>query len=414
MKTVLFIGSNPSKASHHMPAKDLGCRIVLVKDKPVDKDYKIFDEVIKADLFDVEKFMSSVIEFDKKVKIDACLTRFEPYVPHVGMVCERLGLIGPSLNSALNARDKLKMREALAAVGVGQPKFIAFETVEELRRAADKLGYPFVIKPLSGAKSRYIKKIINDSEIESAFKIVRDGCRGNKENLFANFRGMNGYDTDYTKVFLAEELIRGKQVTTTSLVFGGKVVHLGVADLVTAQDKGIDAFYLISRTVPSRLSDEIQKEICRVSTAAVKALGLDDTPLHPEFILTDDGVKVIEVAARIGGYRTEMTELATGVKLNEAAVRIALGMEPDLAFTKNRSATAVEIWPRRSGVVREIMRADSLKHHVKMFTVKNKIGDEYNVPPVGEKPIGSFIVEDETDSYSKAEMVLDRFKYVIS
>ena len=52
-------------------------------------------------------------------------------------------------------------------------KYHKVESIEDMEDAAKKIGYPFILKPLSGAKSRYIKKIRSEKDIKPFFEIVK-------------------------------------------------------------------------------------------------------------------------------------------------------------------------------------------------------------------------------------------------
>ena len=59
---------------------------------------------------------------------------------------------------------------------------------------------------------------------------------------------------------------------------------------------------------------------------ATRALGLRDGIAFPQLLVTDEGVLVIEVAARIpGGQMADLARHAVGVDLIEVALRQALG-----------------------------------------------------------------------------------------
>jgi biotin carboxylase len=413
-KCVLFIGSAEGKLSHFMPAREMGYDIVLLKKKPSDFDKQYFDHIITADPFDTDSAVESVCEFQKKYRIEGCLTRFESYVPVAAKICKKLMLKGTSLKSAMNARDKLMMREALSKAGVPQPKFMRIRNISDLKKAASILGYPFLIKPLSGAKSRFIKKIVRPADIKPCFKIVSKGCKESSTTLFRNYSGIRS--NNFKKEFIAEECITGKQVTTTSFISNGKITHIAVADLITAQDLGIDAFYLISRTTPSLLPDSIQKDICKISSDAIKALGLDNTPVHPELILTKEGPKILEVAARIGGYRTDMTIQAFGIKLNEIAIKIALGEQIIIDKKSSNGSTAVEVWPTCSGIIKEFQNLKQIENMkgVSEFVAKLHPGDKFNVPPIGQIPVATFLTSATTAAKSKkiADDVLKKLRII--
>jgi len=381
-KNILFLGSNEDKISHFKPAKDLGLLTTVIKPNPKKEDYKNFDYVIKANLFNVKEVVEKI---KKNQKIDACVTRFEPLVPLLGYLCDKFNLIGPSFKSCMNARDKLLMRKKLKKLKVPQPEFYEVNTFEDLKNAAKKLGFPFILKPISGAKSRFIQKINNKKELEKAFKLISKSCKNHKGNLFRNFSF--DMDNNFKNTFLAEEYITGKQVTTTSFISKGKIKHISIADLITAQDLNLESFYLLSRTTPTTLPKKIQREVYDISSKAITALGVNNTFLHPELILTKNGPKIIEVAARVGGYRTEMVKYSFGLNLDEIVIRIALGLPISTKKKFNKASTAIEIWPRNSGIIKSIPK--QIKSN--FFKINNKIGDKFILPPKGEKPLGYFI-----------------------
>jgi biotin carboxylase len=302
------------------------------------------------------------------------------------------------------------MRDAFTLAGVSQPKYRVVRTLDDLKDAAAYLGYPFLLKPVSGSKSRFIRKISSAGDLAQAYVFVCDACRSSEVNLFTGYS--HGQENDFRTTFIAEEFLRGRQVTTTSFVRNGRITHVSVCDLITAQDEGKDAFYLIARTTPSVLSVKEQSGICAFSGAAIRALGLDDCALHPEFILTADGPKVLEVSARLAGYRAEMHRFAFGIDLNRAVIQVALGEEPDLSKRFEHSSTAVEVWPERSGTIAGYEALDSIRATpgVEVLQIKKEADERYEFPPKGEKPVAYFVVSGKTpqESYTRARNILSR------
>lgn len=411
MKTILFVGYNPNKPNHIEPAKERGYTLVLLKKNPSEQEKKLFDHILAVNPLNLKEVLTALKEFNKKHKIDGVLTRFEPYVPIVAAIAEEFNLLAPDLKSALNAREKLFMRQAFARKNVPSPKFLQVNNTDDLKNASKELGFPLLFKPSCGAKSRFLCKLQKKEDIEKTYKFVTESVKNSRNNLFKPIEGLGQFKIN----FLAEELIKGQQVTTTSLVLNKKIIHLALADLVTAQDKGINAFYLISRTTPSLLSKEKQEEVCKISTMGIEALGLNNTPLHPELIITENSPKVIEIAARVGGYRTEMTKEAFGISLDEAAIDICLGNKPNLEKKYEKAATAVEIWPDKSGVIKKI-DLDEIKElpYVKHLELNKKAGDVFKLPPYGDRPIGSFITiaNNPKKSSERAEEVLEKIKVI--
>lgn len=69
------------------------------------------------------------------------------------------------------AADKTRTKQILAGAGVPVPRGRTVRTAEEAKSAAQALGYPVVVKPLSGIHGRGVStNIANDTELLQAFE----------------------------------------------------------------------------------------------------------------------------------------------------------------------------------------------------------------------------------------------------
>jgi len=408
MTTVLFVSDNYAN-SHIKPAKDKGYNIVLLKSRPSEKDKKLFDYITKANIFDLRNVLNKVRTLNKKIRIDGVLTRHEAYTPVASAIRQDLGLPGPNITSGLILRDKIMMRRAFHKHNIPQPIFSVMNSGNDFK----DLRVPFLFKPSCGAKSRYILKVEKKNEAAGKYKIVSDLMKQSHNPLFKKIKGL----PDYKPQIIAEEIVKGKEITATSFVVNNKLYNIEFADIVTAQNGNIDAFYLISRTTPSAIPGKQKAKVKNIIEKAVKASGANDTPLHPELILSNGSPKMIEMAARVGGYRTNMTRLAFGIDLNEAAIEICLGNRPDLNKKFERACTAVEIWGKKSGKIKNFENLEEVQgmKGVKQFRIKSRIGDYYQVPPYGDKPIATFLTAASRPekSLELASEVMEKFTVVI-
>ena len=108
------------------------------------------------------------------------------------------------------------------------------------------------------------------------------------------------------------------------------IVRNGEPAVVTLSDRlrppgigfGVGWIHVYPATI---YADELA-EAARVAAHASKALGMRDGIAFPQLLVTDQGVLVIEVAARIpGGQMADLVRHAVGVDLVEVALRQALG-----------------------------------------------------------------------------------------
>jgi len=90
-------------------------------------------------------------------------------------------------------------------------------------------------------------------------------------------------------------------------------------------------------------ADELA-EAARVAAHASKALGMRNGIAFPQLLVTDEGVLVIEVAARIpGGQMADLVRHAVGVDLVEVALLQALGepVSDELALPRFQQPLAI-------------------------------------------------------------------------
>jgi hypothetical protein len=157
-------------------------------------------------------------------------------------------------------------------------------------------------------------------------------------------------------VVLAEYL-EGSNTSIDCIADGAGRVHVTpVVDVLTGQDIGIDDYHHFARIVPSRLSTEEQKELERLAVAGVQALDMTRCAAHVEFI----GSRLGEIAARPGGNRPRLLELAYGIDELYATSQVLRDECPELRREKSHAAAIVTPFPRRNGTLRAIRHLDEI------------------------------------------------------
>ncbi|MEM7153826.1 MAG: ATP-grasp domain-containing protein [Myxococcota bacterium] len=105
-------------------------------------------------LFDEERALGPLIDAARAIGADRVETLWEPLVLLAARVREALGLGGMDHDTTLGFRDKPIMKARLAEAEVRIPRFDRADTVEGVLEAAAAIGYPVVIKPVSGAGTK--------------------------------------------------------------------------------------------------------------------------------------------------------------------------------------------------------------------------------------------------------------------
>merc|ERR1719183_2891518 len=101
--------------------------------------------------------------------VDAVTTVVELSVPLVARLCEALGLPGFRPQAVDVARDKYRTRACLAAAGLPTPRNFLIKHEGELVEAAKCVGFPAVLKPVSGAASLGVKKVETERQLRDCY-----------------------------------------------------------------------------------------------------------------------------------------------------------------------------------------------------------------------------------------------------
>ena len=298
-------------------------------------------------------------------------------------IAERLGLRCNSTGAVATARNKLRLRERLAAAGVPGPAFTAFAVTEDARTAAGRVRYPCVLKPLVLSASRGVIRADDAAGFVTAFARVAA--------LLADptVREL-GEGTDQ---ILVEDFVPGIEVAVEGLLTDGALTVLALFDKPDPLDGPF--FEETIYVTPSRLPEATQQAIAEVTAQAARALGLTDGPIHAELRLRPGGAVpapvVLELAARsIGGLCSRTLRFGTGLTLEDIILRRALDL-PIASLERERVAAGVMMIPiPRAGVLEKVagVEAAGAMPHVEDVTISAHPGETLVPLPEGHRYLG--------------------------
>ena len=183
--------------------------------------------------------------------------------------------------------------------------------------AITNYGFPIVVKPSDNSGSRGVSYVKSKENAALAYKYARD----------------NSLD----KLVIVEEFMEGKEVSVEAFVCEGRVIIVQITDKITT---GAPHFVEMGHSQPSALDEAVIHDIKDVTIKAINALEIKGGPVHVEIIVTNDGAKIVELGARLGGdfIATNLVPLSTGVDLVAATINWALGKDVDLQSRDNKFA----------------------------------------------------------------------------
>ena len=301
MTTILFVGAGRNQRRAIARVRELGVRVVAVDKNPDAPGFAEADAGEAVDFADPE----AVAIVGRVHHADGVMTlAADRAVPVVARVAELLGLPGIGSESAHLATNKIAMRRAFAEQGVPQPRYAAVRDNASAKAAGETIGFPAVLKPADSAGQR-------------GLFLVQD-MDGLARNLPLTLTASP------TQEAVLEEFHAGREVNTLLVAREDDV------KLITASDRlrpeGVGFGVAVAHLYPSTLYGDAADEVERVALAAVHAIGLRNGIAYPQLLVSADGVRVVEIAARIpGGQMVEVPRYGVGIDLVEVAVKQALG-----------------------------------------------------------------------------------------
>lgn len=213
-------------------------------------------------------------------EVDRVLANWEPLVILAARMRERFGVPGMSVDAVTGFRDKQLMKERVAAAGLRVPMSMRVRTVREAWAAAERIGYPLVMKPISGAGSADTYKINSGPELEEALaRMLHIG------------------------EVSCEEFIEGDEFTFDTVCIAGRPVYANVAQylpkpLVARTNEWLSPVII---TVRDMQQPGLAAGIT-LGNAVLGALGMGDGFTHMEWFRKPDGEVVFgEIGCRPAG-----------------------------------------------------------------------------------------------------------------
>lgn len=339
---IYVVGQPDLKSGTVKAIHRLGLQAGLLRDSRLSESYAdIFDRVIDVDFADIVPELSRLESL--RLKAAGFLCTYENYIIAKAKISHHFAAPSLSTKSALLCTDKALMREAFITTDPAiSPQFSTVESSDEAKAFADIHGYPLIIKPTGLVKSLLVMQCNDADELRHNVTRALDSI----EALYEKYRIY-----DRKPQLIIEECMVGDQFSIAAFIDGqGKPFFCdGAVKLTTAQDIGVNDNYLYKRELPAPISPELTAELIRVSAIGIQALGMRSSAAHIELMHTSSGVKIIEIGARIGGYRPRMYASSYDIDLTEQEVRLALGEQPRLSGKFIQPSAVYELFPSREG-----------------------------------------------------------------
>ena len=333
-KKVLVIGSGPIRIGQGIEFdfcsvhstwefKRLGYETVIINNNPetVSTDFDIADKLYFEPLtpedvesiVDIEKPDGAVVQFGGQTAIKLTQSLMKMGVP----------ILGTDAKDVDAAEDRELFDEILEECEIPRPRGETVYKAKEAKEAANRLGYPVLVRPSYVLGGQGMQIATNDNDIDGFMEII---------NRIAQEHPI-----------LVDKYILGKEIEVDAVCDGKDILIPGIMEHI--ERAGVHSGDSISVYPVQSLSDTVKSKIVEYTKRLAKALHIKGM-INIQFIADGEDVYVIEVnprSSRTVPYISKVTgvpiiSLATRAICGESIKDMGYGTgilkEPDLVAVK--------------------------------------------------------------------------------
>lgn len=369
--------------SFRASADRLGIELVLATDRCHHLDDPWRDGAIPVRFFDDPGSLRAILERAQTGPISGVVAVGDRPTVLAAHVAEALGLSGNPVAAADATRSKKSMRSRFEAAGMRTPWCTHAAADADLETILPRMAYPCVVKPLGLSGSRGVIRANSAAELEAAVGRVRA--------LLARPQ-VRAQRTGLTDELLIEGYVDGHEYAIEGLLTDGALRVLAIFDKPDPLEGPFfeETIYVTPPGVPKNVQQAIEAEVQR----ATIALGLAHGPIHAECRVGEEGVTMLEVAARpIGGLCSKVLRFVAGeesLALEELLLRHALGEDTSRLIREGSAAGVMMIPIPRRGILKAVSGETAARAvpHIEDVTITAKQDQLLEPLPEGDSYLG--------------------------
>ena len=324
---------------------------------------------LHVDFADPDGALRALLEEAQARPFTAVIATDDSSTELASRACSVLGLPHNPVEAVRLARRKDLARARLAERGVPAPWHRRLDLELPLAGQIADIPYPCVLKPVALAASRGVIRADDPDALRAAVARIRAILRDVR-------------DREEQRYILVEQFIPGREVAVEGMLTDGCLQVLAVFDKPDPLDGPFfeETYYV----TPSRLGEDTQSLLRQRLDEACRAYGLREGPIHAECRVNEQGVWILEVAARtIGGLCGRLLRFGTGRSLEQLVLEHALG---DIAEVRPQSGGAgvLMIPIPRAGILRRVEGVLSASRVPGVEDVVIDVREGYELVPLPE------------------------------
>ncbi len=312
-KKIIVLGSGPIRIGqgvefdystvHAIHAiRDAGYEAIVINNNPetVSTDYTTADKLYFEPLT-VEDVMN-IVELEKPEGVIATLGGQTAVNLAEPLTRRGVKIIGTDCVGIEKAENRDAFDEVIKSLNIPNPKGEAVTDIESGVKAAERIGYPVLVRPSFVLGGRAMEIVANEQMLRHYLK--------------------NAVEIDVDKPVLVDKYIVGKEVEVDAICDGEQVFIPGIMELV--ERTGVHSGDSMSVYPPFSISQKVKDTIADYTTRLGLGIGIVGL-FNIQFIVDhQDNVSVIEVNPR-ASRSVPFLSKSTGFNLVKTATRVMLG-----------------------------------------------------------------------------------------
>ncbi|MEV4944008.1 ATP-grasp domain-containing protein [Streptomyces zaomyceticus] len=305
---------------------------------------------------------------------DGVICRVEDYLPVASELARTWGLPHDSLDATRLLADKDAVRTRLAEHGIGTLRWRGVRDGDEGMAAVRDIGLPVVIKPAFGGYSVGVSIAWTEEQARAGLALLFDVP-----------------DKPCPKA-VVEEYAFGRHVSAEIMVQEGEPMLLGFTEQ-RAQPPGVTAE--TGRHFPAVF--EGRGKAREFALNAVKAVGIHNSAVHMELVITPTGPELIEINGRMAGHVvTHLISRALDRSVFFDLVALATGERLKEVLAPVRTVALRHLWSETAGTVASVEPPAELPPGTEWYELSAEPGSQVSLLRNNWDRIGYLVASGDT------------------